>query len=291
MEARADLRPCRRNVEDYVDAVVPISEVVGARQKSSTFPYNNLIGDTVRFSDEPLRLYNRPESADEFEQTLFAFVTVFVTRVDKCGLQWKHPNLDGEFGYTTGPPPKPFLDLIEYHLSETETLALSPFDVYDICYFCAVDFNDHDGNTPQSGNVKKLTGFLKERGLPCVVVKSGSNDGYHVFIPIVPTKTLVVHKFLKQLIKDTGLGDHKEIKRHPKQKSSSSTGGDYGSQIMLPVGFNWKAGKKSTVVDPYSLEPVEFVEVTHAVKLRDLPDPAKTESKKSARAFRCQGSG
>lgn len=284
MEERQDLRPCRRTITDFVDAVVPISEVVRTRQKSYTFPYNNLIGETVRFSDGPLRLYNRPMSCEEFEQNFFALVTLFVTRMDRCGLQWHHPNYKGKFGYTTGPPPKSFEDLMLDHLWETETIALPPFDLDDNCYYCAIDFDDHAGKTPQSENAKKLTAFLKEHGLPRIVVKSGSNDGYHIFVPIVPTKTLVAHKFLKQLVNDAGLDGHKEIERYPKQKSSSSTKGGYGNQIKLPLGFNWKASKKSAVVDPDTLEPVEFVEVTHAIKLRDLPEhhpePAKTKPKK-----------
>jgi hypothetical protein len=118
------------------------------------------------------------------------------------------------------------------------------------------------------------------------VVKSGSNDGYHVFVPLVPTTTLVAYKFIKQLVKDAGLDSHKEIERYPKQKSSSSSKGSYGNQIKLPLGINRKAGKQSMVVDPYTLEPVEFIEVTNAVKLRDLPEPpieTKSSQKKSTK--------
>ena len=261
MEERSDLRPCRRSVSDYVDAVVPISDVINMRQKSYTFPYINIIGETVRFSDGPLRLYNFPKTIDEFDQTFFALASLFVTRVDKCGLQWKCPGSRGKFGYYTGAPSGPFQDLMEKHLFHEETIALPPFDPYDNCYYCALDFDDHAGETPQSENVLRLTGFLKDCGLPCIAVKSGSNDGYHVFIPLVPTKTLIVHKFLKQIVKDSGLEDSKEIERYPKQKSCRSTKGGYGNQIKIPLGFNWKAGRKSVVVDQNTLEPVDFVEV------------------------------
>jgi hypothetical protein len=210
---------------------------------------------------------------EEFERNFLALATLFVTRIDKCGLQWKQPNNKGKFGYYTAAPSRHFGDLLQDHLWSVETIAQPPFDLDDNCHYCAVDFDDHSGDTPQSENVKKLTSFLKEQNMPRIVVKSGSNDGYHVFIPIVPTKTLVANKFLKQLVKDAGLDDH--IERYPKQKSSSSPKGGYGSQIKLPLGFNWKAGKKSAVVDPCSLEPVEFVEVAYAVKLRDLPEPVE----------------
>ena len=290
MEVRSDLRSCRRTVGDYVDAVVPISDVVHARQKSYTFPYNNLIGETVRFSDDPLRLHNRPNSGEEFEQNYFALATLFVTRVDKCGLQRKRPNSDGKFGYCTEAPKKPFKDLLEDHLFGTETIAMPPFDLEDNCYYCAVDFDDHDGDTPQSENVKKLTGFLKECDLPCIVVKSGSNDGYHVFVPIIPVKTLVPHKFVRQLVKDAGVCDL-ELEEFPKQKSSISAKGGYGSQIKVPLGINWKVGKKSVVVDPLTLGQVDFVEVTHAVKLRDLLEPAEKKVKKSTIACSSQTGG
>jgi hypothetical protein len=267
-----------------VDAIVPISDVINARQKSDSFPYNNIVGETVRFLDEPLRFYNAITSYEEYERSYFSLTTLFVTRLDKCGLQNKQVNSKGKFGYYTGKPPMPFQDLLEEHLLSIETIALPPFDFDDNCYFCAIDFDDHDGNTPQSENVKELTGFLKERDLPSIVVKSGSNDGYHAFIPIVPTKTLVAHKFIKQLVKDVGLEDHKEIERYPKQKSSSSTKSGYGNQIKLPLAKNWKAGKKSEVVDPYTLESVKFIEVTRAVKLRDLPELIEKKSQRVTKA-------
>lgn len=286
MEERSDLRPCRRKTADYVDAIVPISDVIHARQNSYTFPYNDLIGETVRFSDDPLRLYNSPITCEQFKRTYFAVATLFITRIDKCGVQWRHASSKGKFGYITGAPSKHFKDLLEDHLWFADTIAMPPFDSDDNCYYVAVDFDDHDGNTPQSENVKKLTSFLKDRSIPCIAVKSGSNDGYHVFVPLVPTKTLVAYKFLKQLVKDAELDGHKEIERYPKQKSSSSSKGGYGSQVKVPLGFNWKARKQSMVVDPYTLEPVEFVEVTNAVKLRDLPEPpveTKSAKKKSTK--------
>jgi hypothetical protein len=248
------------------------------------FPLIILIGDTVRFLNEPLKLHNRLNSTIIFEQNYCALATLFVTRVDKVGIQSKRPNYKGKFGYCTEAPKKPFKDVLEDHLFETETIALPPFDPEDNCYFCAVDFDDHDGNSPQSENVKKLTAFLKERNLPCIVVKSGSNDGYHVFIPIVPVKTLLAYKFVRQLVKDAGLDDLKP-ELFPRQKSSNSSKGGYGTQIKLPLGFNRKAGKKSVVVDPYTLEPVEFVEVTRAVKLRDLPEPVEKKAPVEKKVF------
>jgi len=79
--------PGRRKVGDYVDAVVPISDVIHARQNSDTFPYTNIIGETERFLDEPLRLYNLPKSSGEFEQNFFCPDDSFSLQgVDKCGL-------------------------------------------------------------------------------------------------------------------------------------------------------------------------------------------------------------
>lgn len=273
MEERSDLRPCRRKTADYVDAIVPISDLIHARQNLYTFPYNDLIGDTVRFSDDPLRLYNCAITSEQFARNCFGLMTLFVTRIDKCGLQWHHANSIGKFGYVTKAPSTHFSILLVDHLLGIDTIALPPFDRDDNCYYVAVDFDDHDGNTPQSENVKVLTNFLRDGNIPPIVVKSGSNDGYHVFVPLVPTKTWVAYKFLKQLVKDAGLDGHKEIERYPKQKSVKSSKGGYGNQIKVPLGFHWKVGKRSMVVDPYSLEPVEFVEVTSAVKLRDIPEP------------------
>lgn len=272
MEERPDSRPCRRKISDYIDAVVPIGDFIRERRKTYDSPYNNILGENVRFSSEDhLRLFNSAQTGEELDKTLLALTLLFVTRRDKCGFQWKQPNAKGEFGYTTRAPREPIEKLILQHLNGEETIAMPPFDRNDTCYFGAIDFDDHDGTTPQSENVKKFTGFLKERELPCIVVKSGSNDGYHVFVPVVPTKTKIVFQFIKQLVNDADL---KSIERYPRQKSVISKKGEigYGNQIKLPLAFNWKAGRRSKIVDPYSLEPVRCVEVTHAVRLRYIPE-------------------
>jgi hypothetical protein len=273
MEERTDLRPCRRKISDYIDAVVPIGDFIRERIKPYDSPYNN-IGERVRNSAEDhLRLFDSAQTEEEFDETLLALNTLFVTRRDKCGLQNKQPNAKGKFGYNTCAPPEPIEKLIQKHLYGEETIALPPFDSNDICYFGALDFDDHDGKTPQSENVKKLTGFLKECELPCIVVKSGTNDSYHVFLSIVPTKTFTVYKFLKQLVSAAHL-DGIKVERYPKQKSVKSKSGKigYGNQIKLPLAFNWKANRRSKIVDPYSLKPVRCIEVTHAVRLREIPE-------------------
>jgi len=50
-------------------------------------------------------------------------------------------------------------------------------------------------------------------------------------------------------------------------------------------------GKKSVVVDPFTLGTVEFVEVSHAVKLRDLPEPVEKKAKKGTIACSRQTGG
>ena len=68
------------------------------------FPYNSNICEIVGFStslesdDEPsiLKLYNNPSGA-EIQETLWALRVLFVSRTDKCGLQWHNG-----CGYTVG---------------------------------------------------------------------------------------------------------------------------------------------------------------------------------------------
>ena len=275
--AQSGLWPCNRTVADYIDTVVPIRDVIEIR-KTYDSTCNINISENLGFLyyqlDTKLKLYNRPQNAEQVQDTLWAMLVLFVTRTDKCGLQWHQPGTNGKFGYRIGAPGCKFLDLLRQHLDGKETIAMPPFDFEDNCYFCAADFDDHAGNTPQSDNVKQFTGFLREKKLPHIVVKSGTNDGYHVFVPLVPTKTFTAMKFMKQLFKDAGLSDKKDsIERYPKQKSVQTTRGGYGNQIKLPLGFNWKAGRKSILVDAQTLEPADCVEITQAVALCDVQEP------------------
>jgi hypothetical protein len=152
-------------------------------------------------------------------------------------------------------------------------MAITPFDDQDTCYFGALDFDDHTGDTPQSSNVIQLSTFMIARKIPHIVIRSGTNDGYHVFIPLVPTKTFTAMKFMKQLVKDAGLDKLVGLERYPKQKSVATSRDGYGSQIKVPLGYNWKAGKMAVVLDSLTLQPVECHEVPSALALRDVPEP------------------
>ncbi|MCJ7443742.1 MAG: hypothetical protein MUO26_04290, partial [Methanotrichaceae archaeon] len=238
MENRSDTRPSQRTVDDYIDAIIPIGEDCLNRvsrfyvQKTADLLYYNTLGSYSKsydFCTTPLgtykfRFHNNRDTPEKLEETLLA-LGLFISRTDKCGLQWHQPNAAGEWGYFVGSPSWEFSDLMRMHLGGKETLCLPPFNLEDICYFCAVDFDDHLGYMPQGENVMKFSQFLYSKGIPHIVVRSGTNDGYHVFIPLEPAKTFVAWKFIRQLIKDAGLGKVKEIETYPKQKSVQTSRG------------------------------------------------------------------
>ena len=306
--------PSKRTIADYIDRVVPIRDFLNFKQKTCLFPYSNISGEMAGFSTglsevssksigmenttidyngiDALRLYNNHiVGSPEFQQTHFALQSLFLTRIDQCGVMWKKVNWKGEWGYSVGMFPCSPSNLLQLHLEGKETMAITPFDDQDTCYFGALDFDDHTGYTPQADNVVKLSTFMITWKIPHIVVKSGTNDGYHVFVPLVPTKTYTAMKFMKQLIKDAGLDKLVGLERYPKQKSVATSRNGYGSQIKVPLGYNWKAGKMAVVVDSQTLQPVQCLEVPSALALRDVPEPENGFKNKPRGSAGCSGVG
>ncbi|MDQ1273941.1 MAG: hypothetical protein QG591_2571 [Planctomycetota bacterium] len=289
MEAKSNWSssPCNAEAACYLAGHVPVSELPKFLDSVKTFDnylYSN-IGKNQRFlpvldSSSPLRMYNLGCTVEQQQESALALKILMVSREDKCGFQWHYPNSLGKYGYRVKTLSVPFDDVLQQHLAGAETIALPPFTPEDICYFLLSDFDDHDGTTPQTSNVQKYTAFLRSKNIQYIVLLSGTHTGHHVIIPIYPTKTYTAWKFHRQLIHDAGLKGIKEIETYPKQKSFGTTKDGYGNQTKLPCGFNWKAGKKTQFLDPVTLEPVPYVEISRVNRIRELPDPIAPRKQK-----------
>ena len=114
----------------------------------------------------------------------------------------------------------------------------------------------------------KLSHFLLDHNLPVIVEKMTSHDSYHIWIPIIPTKTHTVYKFVRQVLHDAGVkGD-----AYPKQKSIYNCHKSCGDFLTLPLGINSEKIGISEFIDPRTLEPVGLAIVDKVVRLRDAPE-------------------
>jgi len=227
------------------------------------------------------KLYNPNESPDWIENNSILFYTNIISRIDKCGLQNKYQ--DPKRQYITDAPKIPFDQLLIQHFNAQETIALPPFDTNDKCYWCAIDFDDHLGNTPQTDNVRKFNQFLMSKNILFFTLMSGTNLGYHVWILLEPCKTYTAYKFIRQLFHDSGIEPSKDIEFYPKQKSASTSKNakGYGNHLKLPNAFNWKANRRSILVDPITLEYTPYVSIPGVLRLHEINEiPVKHRTKK-----------
>ena len=279
-KSKVALKPNNMSAKDFIDCVVSFDdrmkdELVNLRLpgKNVRFPLYSIIGEKVRkLRISGFKLYNPNESPDWIENNSILFYTNIISRIDKCGLQHKYQRPGKNWGYKTGLPPVPFEELLVQHFNAIETVALPPFDLNDICYWCAADFDDHEGLTPQTDNVMKFTQYLRTMGVPYFVLLSGSNLGYHVWILLDPCKTFTAHKFIRQLLHDTGFDNRTDIEAYPKQKVANNSKGakGYGNHLKLPNAYNWKAGRRSMLVDPITLEPVPYITIPGVLRLHEI---------------------
>jgi len=282
MKTKIALEPRKCTVDDYIDCVVPLEdrlkdELVDLRLTKSLktqlfYIYSYICEIVGKFKISEYKLYNQNESPDWIENNSILFYTNIISRIDKCGLQDRYKKPDKNWGYTTGIPKLPFDKLLLQHFNAKETIALPPFDTNDICYWCAADFDDHDGNNPQTDNVLKFTAYLRSLYIPYFVLLSGSNFGYHVWILLAPCKTYTAYKFIRQLFHDSGVKTLKDIEFYPKQKAASNSNNTkaYGNHLKLPNAYNWKAGRRSVLLDPITLEYTPFVTIPGVLRLHEI---------------------
>jgi hypothetical protein len=270
----------RHGIEEYIDRIVPASHLIEYRTnhgKSTHSHYNINSGNVNIFRNtEAVRLYNNPGNQDESESTSFGLAMLFIGRSDYHARQSKWPDWDGKYGYRKQETRGNIPDLLTMHLSGAETFGFYPFDALDTCYYCAIDLDNHSGDTPQRDNVMRLSHFLLDNGLPVIVEKSGSADSYHVWVPIMPTKTYTAHKFVRQLLHDAGI---EGAEAYPKQKSIRTCDKGCGNFLKTPLGINRKNNVKSTFIDPWTFEPVAFIEVDKVVSLREVPETKSVKNK------------
>lgn len=130
-----------------------------------------------------------------------------------------------------------------------------------------IDAHLKDGDTDESfakkvelarKGARNVANMLSQvKGLGFVTMASKGGNGYHVRVSF-PNRlpAYVARNFGLEIIKGAGLPKNTEI--FPKQEK-----GEFGSQMWLPGSlhfFKKKNGQASTLVDPFTLEPIPFGE-------------------------------
>ena len=261
----------RHSIQEYIDRTQSITSMIDYRknsQKNIHFPYKYGIyyRENVDFlgNSDVLSLHNQPGNQDELEATSFAMAMLFAGRLDCHACQSKNPGKDGEYGFRRTETTTDIPSLIMEHLNGSETIGFYPFDTEDQCYYCAIDTLERD-------NAMKISQFLLDNNLPVLVEKLASPESYHIWIPIIPTKTHTVYKFVRQILHDARV---KDADVYPGQKSIDSCHkGSCGDFLMLPLGIDQEKNRISEFVDPRTFEPVDLVLVEKVIRLREAPEP------------------
>jgi len=230
-------------------------------------------------SSHVLTLYNHAEiltCPERLEATKEALAMLFVSRFDKIGEQLRNSK------YVVHDQDQNIFTMLEEHLKGKRTYAITPFDAFDVALWCGADFDDHTGEKPRYDDVKAFTRFCAEKGIPCIVMRSGSHSGHHVIIPIAPVDTFTAYKFIRQLLHDAPVPNKDHIDLFPMNKkplNSKKTARGYGNQLRIPLGFNWKAKCWSDVVDPVSLEPTSKIDVSKVLLIRPVQVREKAQKR------------
>jgi hypothetical protein len=143
-----------------------------------------------------------------------------------------------------------------------------------ICY----DLDNHDNSNPNvQEDVKRLLAVLDNNSIPYLLEASGSEDSYHVWVFLVPTRTYNAFKFSRQIASEAGV----KCEIWPKQQSISSAKAEFGNPVKLPLCFHNKSGMRSGFLDPQTFEPLEYVPLPGLVRLYEIPEPSRKTARQS----------
>jgi hypothetical protein len=266
-EERTSRGLSRHSISEYTDRVVPAKALIDWRRNSEKSTHIPCSNEDDRedvdnwWNSDSLTLHNHISSRDELEETSTAMTIMFAGRSDCYA---RKTAKDGGFRKTAAEIDLP--NLIMQHLQGSHVIAFYPFDAKDLCYYCAVD-------VPQREAAMKLSQFLRDNSLPVLVEELATRDAYHIWIPIIPTKTRTVHKFAKQLLHDA------EIEGgvvYPRQKSIDSCHKSCGDFLGLPLGMDQENAKLSEFIDPVTFEPVGSVVIKDVLRFREAPESKTT---------------
>jgi hypothetical protein len=259
----------RHSIKEYIDRIVPVKALIDFRansEKSTQFYYIlDVNRENVDFlwNSESLSLFNHPRDENEMEATSYGMAMLFGGRQDCYACQSRNPGKNGKMGFRKKKTSINIACLITGHLKGFKTIGFYPFDAEDQCYYCAIDVQERD-------EAMKLSNFLLDNDLPVLVEKLVSADSYHIWIPIIPIKTLSVYKFSRQILHDAGV---KGADVYPRQRSINSChNGSCGDFLMLPLGIYQEKNRISEFIDPRSFETVDRVDVEKVVSLREVPE-------------------
>jgi hypothetical protein len=136
-----------------------------------------------------------------------------------------------------------------------------------ICY----DLDNHNNSKPDvKEDVKRILAVLDKYSIPYLLEASGSEDSYHIWVFLVPTKTYNAFKFSRQIDAEAGV-NCKEI--WPKQKSIDSARAQFGNPVKLPLCYHNKTGRRSGFLDPQTFEPLDYILLPGLVRLFEIPEP------------------
>ena len=157
-----------------------------------------------------------------------------------------------------------------YQISRDDTVSW-------ICY----DLDNHGNSNPHvREDVKRLLAVLDGYSIPYLLEASGSEDSYHVWVFLVPTRTYNAFKFSRQIASEARI----KCEIWPKQQGINSDKAEFGNPVKLPLAFHNKTGRRSTFLDPQTFESLEVVSLPGLVRLFEVPEPQRKPASKPARA-------
>jgi hypothetical protein len=185
----------------------------------------------------------------------------------------------GEQGYATfrdgAKKPTPYrkpATALEYreHLNGEMRLALVPFQKNGLCWYGALDFDNHEGDTIHPPiDIAKLSRKIHDLGLPAIACVSKRGGGAHVYVfgsePLNGVKLVnYLTKKLKPMLLGVGEVSSKLIEVFPKQLKLS-TPSAIGNHLSLPFYDSLK-GKMFGMVNGEMVNVRKFMD--HAKNIR-----------------------
>ncbi len=224
-------------------------------------------------------IYSKDENLTQLRVTIDTLDRFFRSKKTQHAEQKKQPDNKGKLGY------RPHITedwsmLVFDMIHDDLTPATYGIGEDGLTVQCAFDIDNHTGYKPARPRVLAVKSHIEGLGAQAVVVASGSQDSYHVHIPILRTPIGTSHEFLKTVLYELKQG-HKDLEWHdtetfPKQSNKDRV---FGNALKLPLAINNKTGERAKILGD-DLEPVDVVFITKVIELREPEKEAEKVGKR-----------
>ena len=245
----------------------------GYRLAEDTYTVDSLLEFRNRFESQ---LENPNCVIVEMPQTYRTPIELLRRLIVNTYSHWYKQKDDGTYSVETHKNPELFQQKVDQalksHLDGLSTFGMPAIDSHAYGIWGCIDIDAHrkpDDTEETMGrkafhakaSVQLLLDYMRSRGIPYMLEKSGSANSYHIWVFFLRTNAKKIQYFMRSLVICAGI-DYRgmKIEINPKQtnfRKNTTDSRTIGNQVKMPFALHRAKGTRSMVFNENATDPAQ----------------------------------